>query len=212
MCGRRCRGPAELIIHMRIHNKEKPFSCSICKLKSFAQRSQLNDHVNNVHFSISGQQENTKVFQKLFSRTHSQGTADSTEDNEAISKECPLNSVPLATSIVDDVAEELSYHMPDNDPNSRLEDNTNNKKHLNLDVVWGNEQLHLSHDLASSKEKSKDRSSIGVKETTEMKSKDRKLKDALVVQITDHCKEYRPSSSDIIGAKEDISNLSKSKR
>ena len=197
---------------MRIHNKEKPFACSICKLKSFAQRSQLNDHVNNVHFSISAQQENTQVFQNPFSRTHSQGTADFTEDNEVINKECPLPSVPLASSIVVDVAEDLRHHMSDNDANSRLEDNINNKKHLNLDVVWGNEQLHLSHDPASSKEKSKDRSSIGVKETTEMKSQDRKSKDALVVQITDHCKEYRPSNSDIIGAKEDISNLSKSKR
>ena len=197
---------------MRIHNKEKPFSCSICKFKSFAQRSQLNDHVNNVHFSISSQQENIEVFQKPFSSTHSQGAADSTEDNEATSTECPLTSIPLATSIVGDVAEELRHHVPDDVANLELEDNSKNKKKMNLDVVWGNEQLHLSHDIASSEEKSKDRHLIEVKETTKMKSEDRKLKDALVEQIADHCKEDRPSNSDIIGAEEDASNLSNLKR
>ena len=117
---------------MRIHNKEKPFSCSICKLKSFAQRSQLNDHVNNVHFSISNQQENKQVFKKPFSATHCQGAADSTEDNEATTKERPLTTIPLATSIVSDVAEEPRHHVPDDDANVKLEDNTKNKKHLNL--------------------------------------------------------------------------------
>ena len=171
---------------MRIHNKEKPFSCSICKLKSFAQRSQLNDHVNNVHFSISNQQENKQVFQKPFPGTHSEGAADSTEDNEATTKECPLTSIPLATSIVGDVAEELRHPLTDDDDNLKLEDNTKNKKHLNLDVVWGNKQLHSSHDIVSSKEKSKDRGSIEMKEDT-------------------------LSNSDIMEAKEDASNLSESK-
>ena len=197
---------------MRIHNKEKPFSCSICKLKSFAQRSQLNDHVNNVHFSISNQQENKQVFKKPFSATHCQGAADSTEDNEATTKERPLTTIPLATSIVSDVAEEPRHHVPDDDANVKLEDNTKNKKHLNLDVVWGNEQLHSSHDIASSKEKSKDRGSIEVKETTKMKSEDKKLKNALVAQITDHCTEDRLSNSDIIEANDDASNLSESNR
>ena len=197
---------------MRIHNKEKPFSCSICKFKSFAQRSQLNDHVNNVHFSISSQQENIEVFQKPFSSTHSQGAADSTEDNEATRTECPLTTIPSATSIVGDVAEELRHHVPDDNANLRLEDNSKNKKKLKLDVVWGNEQLHLSNDIASSEKKSKDRHLIEVKETTKMKSEDRKSKGALVAQMKDHCKEDRPSNSDIIGSEEDASNLSNSKR
>ena len=194
---------------MRIHNKEKPFSCSICKLKSFAQRSQLNDHVNNVHFSISNQQENKQVFQKPFPGTHSEGAADSTEAYEATTKECPLTSIPLATSIVGDVAEELRHPLPADDDNLKLEDNT--KKHLNLDVVWGNKQLHSSHDIVSSKEKSKDRGSIEMKETTKMKSEERKSKNALVAQIKDHCTEDTLSNSDIIEAKEDASNLSESK-
>ena len=120
---------------MRIHNKEKPFSCSICKFKSFAQRSQLNDHVNNVHFSISSQQENIEVFQKPFSSTHSQGVADSTEVKEATSTECPLTTIPSATSIVGDVAEELRHHVPDDDANLKLEDNSKNKKKLNLSLI-----------------------------------------------------------------------------
>ena len=45
-----------------------------------------------------------------------------------------------------------------------------------------------------------------------MKSEDRKSKDALVAQMKDHCKEDRPSNSDIIGTEEDASNLSNLKR
>lgn len=47
-CGRSCRGPAELVIHQRIHSKEKPFICDCGK--TFAQKSQLNDHVHKVHY------------------------------------------------------------------------------------------------------------------------------------------------------------------
>ena len=64
----------------------------------------------------------------------------------------------------------------------------------------------------SSEKKSKDRHLIEVKETTKMKSEDRKSKDALVAQMKDHCKEDRPSNSDIIGTEEDASNLSNLKR
>lgn len=39
-CGRRCRGPAELVVHLRTHSKEKPFTCDCGK--RFAQKSQLN--------------------------------------------------------------------------------------------------------------------------------------------------------------------------
>ncbi|XP_040565072.1 uncharacterized protein [Lepeophtheirus salmonis] len=48
ICLHRCRSKSELTIHVRIHTKEKPYPCHICS-KFFAQTSQLNDHLINVH-------------------------------------------------------------------------------------------------------------------------------------------------------------------
>ncbi|CAB4061590.1 KRAB [Lepeophtheirus salmonis] len=49
ICLHRCRSKSELTIHVRIHTKEKPYPCHICSKFFFAQTSQLNDHLINVH-------------------------------------------------------------------------------------------------------------------------------------------------------------------
>ena len=47
-CGRLCRSKSELIIHQRVHTKEKPHTCQFCH-KSFSQISHLNEHTNSLH-------------------------------------------------------------------------------------------------------------------------------------------------------------------
>ena len=47
-CGRLCRSQSELIIHQRVHTKEKPHTCQFCQ-KSFSQISHLNEHMNSLH-------------------------------------------------------------------------------------------------------------------------------------------------------------------
>ena len=94
-------------IHLRIHNKEKPYECLICHpngiSKSFAQKSQLNDHLSKVHFiknsSLNSSQNSFPLINPIPDSNHKQGssiTIRSGEDNQEvisrnISDEVPKN-------------------------------------------------------------------------------------------------------------------------
>lgn len=50
-CSRDCKSNSELLNHMRVHTKERPFSCKVCS-KSYTQKSAVNAHIRRVHLKL----------------------------------------------------------------------------------------------------------------------------------------------------------------
>ena len=48
LCSQACKSPADLATHMRVHTKEKPYSCQICQA-AFSNNSGLREHRLRYH-------------------------------------------------------------------------------------------------------------------------------------------------------------------
>ncbi|ELT99475.1 hypothetical protein CAPTEDRAFT_154004 [Capitella teleta] len=48
VCGKQCRKPYELRLHMRGHENDRPFECGVCR-KRFVSKCYLNKHTRDVH-------------------------------------------------------------------------------------------------------------------------------------------------------------------